>query len=184
VFLCPQDLLRHPAVHKNKLALNASSLSASLHLRGQNGATCFVLAFSKFVPCAYKSIQMRTDKPEKRTKLVKARLTETEYKQLLSMEKQLSITRTEIIRNRLFKSTNKVLVNAMDLLGNLDAIGTELGRCGNNINQLARHANVLNKQGLLSAEVVDEFNRLFTEYITTEREVEKCIRQLIRLMGS
>jgi hypothetical protein len=127
---------------------------------------------------------MKSDKPEKRTKLVKARLTETEYNQLLSMEKQLNVTRTEIIRNRLFKNTNKVLVNAKELMISIDAIGTELGKCGNNINQLARHANVLNKQGLLSAEIVDDFNRLFTEYITTEREVGKCIRELIRLMGS
>lgn len=124
------------------------------------------------------------DKPEKRTKLIKARLTESEYNQLLNMEKQLSITRTDILRNRLFKNSNKVLVNAKDLMKNLDAIGAELGRCGNNINQLARHANVLNKQGLLSTPVVGEFNRLFTDYIKVEREVEKCIRQLIRLMGT
>ena len=127
---------------------------------------------------------MKTDKTEKRTKLIKARLTQSEYNQLLSMEQQLSVTRTDIVRDRLFKNTNKVLVNAKDLMKSLDAIGAELGRCGNNINQLARHANVLNKQGLLSNTVVDEFNRLFTDYIKVERELEKCIRQLIRLIGS
>jgi len=127
---------------------------------------------------------MNAAKPEKRTRLIKARLSETEYQQLLAMEIQLGLNRTEIIRSRLFKNTNKVLVNAKELLQSLDALGAELGRCGNNINQLAKHANILNKQALLSATVVVDFNKLFTEYIAVQRETEKCMRQLIRLMGS
>ena len=127
---------------------------------------------------------MKPAKAEKRTWLIKARLSESDYQQLLTIESQSGLTRTEIIRNRLFKNTNKVMVNARELLQTLDEIGVELGRCGNNINQLPRHANVLNKQGALSAAVVIDFNKLFEEYIAAQRETEKCMRQLIRLMGS
>ncbi|MCY1530418.1 hypothetical protein D9M68_656030 [compost metagenome] len=64
----------------------------------------------------------------------------------------------------------------------LDAIGAELGRSGNNINQLARHANVLQKQGLLSQSVTIEFSSLLGSYVKVQQELDKIIRQIIRLM--
>ena len=124
--------------------------------------------------------------PEKksvnRIKIIKARLTDEEFNQLLFMEKQLNLSRTEIIRSRVLHDSNAVLVNANDLLQLLTQLGTELGRAGNNINQLARHANVLTKQGLLNESVIREFNELFGQYIKSQHEIEKGVRQLIRLM--
>ena len=117
-----------------------------------------------------------------RIRIIKARLTEEEFKQLLNMEKQLNLSRTEIIRSRVLYNSNAVLVNANDLLQVLTQVGTELGRAGNNINQLARHANVLNKQGLINESVVRDFNELFGNYIKSQQEIEKVFRQLIRLM--
>ena len=117
-----------------------------------------------------------------RIRIIKARLTEEEFKQLLDMEKQLNLSRTEIIRSRVLYNSNTVLVNANDLLQVLTQVGTELGRAGNNINQLARHANVLNKQGLISELVIRDFNELFGNYIKSQQEIEKVFRQLIRLM--
>ena len=117
-----------------------------------------------------------------RIRIIKARLTEEEFKQLLDMEKQLNLSRTEIIRSRVLYNSNTVLVNANDLLQVLTQVGTELGRAGNNINQLARHANVLNKQGLISELVIRDFNELFGKYIKSQQEIEKVFRQLIRLM--
>ncbi len=117
-----------------------------------------------------------------RIRIIKARLTEEEFKQLLNMEKQLNLSRTEIIRSRVLYNSNAVLVNANDLLQVLTQVGTELGRAGNNINQIARHANVLNKQGLISELVVRDFNELFGNYIKSQQEIEKVFRQLIRLM--
>lgn len=117
-----------------------------------------------------------------RIRIIKARLTEEEFKQLLNMENQLNLSRTEIIRSRVLYNSNAVLVNANDLLQGLTQVGTELGRAGNNINQLARHANVLNKQGLIGESVVRDFNELFGKYIKSQQEIEKAFRQLIRLM--
>ncbi len=117
-----------------------------------------------------------------RIRIIKARLTDEEFKQLLNMEKQLNLSRTEIIRSRVLYNSNAVLVNANDLLQGLTQAGTELGRAGNNINQLARHANVLNKQGLINESVVRDFNELFGKYIKSQQEIEKVFRQLIRLM--
>ena len=118
----------------------------------------------------------------KRTKIIKARLTEDEFKALLIIENAVGITRMELIRQRVLYHTGSILVNAQELLKLLDSIGAELGRSGNNINQLARHANVLNKQGMLNANVASQFNELFTDYIQIQQELEKAIRQIIRLM--
>lgn len=118
----------------------------------------------------------------KRIKIIKARLTEEEFKQVLTIEKALGLTRMDLIRTRVLHNSSKVLVNAGELLKQLDAIGTEMGRAGNNINQLARHANILNNQGLLTESVAVEFNELFKFYIANQQEVEKTMRQIIRLM--
>ena len=74
----------------------------------------------------------------------------------------------------------KVKVNALEVVRLLDQLGGELGRSGNNINQLARHANFLNKRGMLNEEIVAKFNNLFSEYIFLFREIEKEIRLLLR----
>lgn len=118
----------------------------------------------------------------KRTKIIKARLTEEEFKQVLTIEKALGLTRMDLIRARVLHNSSKVLINAGELLKQLDAIGTEMGRVGNNINQLARHANILNKQGQLTESVAREFNELFRSYIAIQQELEKTIRQILRMM--
>jgi len=120
----------------------------------------------------------------KRTKRFELRLTEEESAAFISLEKELGKSRTDIIRHRVLKNSNKVLVDARELMKHLESIGAELGRCGNNINQLAKHANVLNKQGLLNSNVILDFQKLFSSYIQTQKEMEKVIRQIVRLLGS
>lgn len=110
------------------------------------------------------------------------RLSEQELRQFLEMEKSLGISRSDIVRIRVLKNTANMLVNAKELMKKLDATGAELGRSGNNINQLAKHANILNKQGLLSQSIATQFNSLLGSYIATQQELEKVIRQIIRLM--
>ena len=110
------------------------------------------------------------------------RLSEQELKQFLELEKSLGISRSDIVRIRVLKNAANMLVNAKELMKKLDATGAELGRSGNNINQLARHANILHKQGLLSQSIATEFNSLLGEYIALQQELERVIRQIIRLM--
>ncbi|MGO3653105.1 MAG: plasmid mobilization protein [Sphingobacterium sp.] len=118
----------------------------------------------------------------KRNRLIKAKLTEEEFSELIRIQKASGMNRMELIRKRVLGSGTAVTVNMKEVLGELDTIGAELGRAGNNINQLARHANILNRQQRLDPGVVAEFNALFTEYIRTQRELEKTLRQLLRTM--
>ena len=110
------------------------------------------------------------------------RLSEQELMQFLELEKSLGISRSDIVRIRVLKNADNMLTNTKELMKNLDGIGAELGRSGNNINQLAKHANILQKQGLLSQSVAREFTSLLGGYITVQQELEKNIRQIIRLM--
>ncbi|WP_207423768.1 plasmid mobilization protein [Desertivirga brevis] len=117
-----------------------------------------------------------------KSKRFEIRLSEEEAEMLLKLEKDLKTNRSELVRQRVIYGNNAVFVDTKQLLATLDRIGAELGRCGNNINQLARHANILNKEGKLSAPLIADFNALFDEYIKLQREMEKTLRQLFRLI--
>jgi hypothetical protein len=121
-------------------------------------------------------------KPNGRIKRFEMRLTEDEEKQLANLEKELGLTRSVIIRKRVIENSGRLVISSHNLLTALDTIGVELGRSGNNINQLARHANILNKRGLLNESVVREFNQLFSEYARIRSDTEKSLRQIIRLI--
>lgn len=120
--------------------------------------------------------------PLAKTRRFELRLSEGELQQFLELERFLGISRSDIVRIRVLKNSQGILINTKELMKVLDSTGAELGRAGNNINQLARHANVLAKQGILNHEIISEFNILLTSYISVQQELEKIMRQLIRLM--
>lgn len=120
--------------------------------------------------------------PLTKTRRFELRLSEGELQQFLELERFLGISRSDIVRIRVLKNSQGILINTKELMKVLDSTGAELGRAGNNINQLARHANVLAKQGILNHEIISEFNILLTSYISVQQELEKIMRQLIRLM--
>jgi hypothetical protein len=119
----------------------------------------------------------------KRIKKIDARFTEEEYKQILEMEKALGIRKTDLVRNRLLLNSIEVVINAKEMIRVLDSIGTELGRCGNNINQLAKYANILTKKQVLSSSVVERFNWLFEQYTGHQKIVDSTLRKIIRMLG-
>ena len=119
----------------------------------------------------------------KRTKKIDVRFTEEEYKTIAALEETLGISKTELVRERLLHGARLTMMNAKELIAELDKIGTELGRSGNNINQLARYANALNKKGILSPPVADQFNRLFANHLERQRELETVLRKVIRALG-
>ncbi|SDF70227.1 mobilisation protein (MobC) [Mucilaginibacter pineti] len=120
----------------------------------------------------------------KRIKKIDARFTEKEYAVVLDLEKQLDIRKTDLIRLRVLHQAQHVLVNAKEMISLLDKIGAELGRSGNNINQLARYANILKKQGTLSPVVAERFNFLFAIYLEQQKTLEVALRKIIRMLGT
>ncbi|MBT2560114.1 plasmid mobilization relaxosome protein MobC [Pedobacter sp. ISL-68] len=119
----------------------------------------------------------------KKIRKIDARFTEEEYRRILDLEKELGISRADLIRSRLLDNLPLIMVNAKEMIRELDEIGTEIGRAGNNINQLARYANILNKKGILSPAVTERFNLLFQDYITGQTALEITLRKIIRTLG-
>lgn len=122
-------------------------------------------------------------KSGKRTKKIDARFTEEEYLLIQDLEKTLGISKTEIIRIRVLNRSANLVVDTKAMIGQLDTVGAELGRVGNNINQLAKYANTLNKRGLLSAQIIERFNQLFYDYIAVQQLLEAALRKIIRSMS-
>ncbi|HMI04871.1 MAG TPA: plasmid mobilization relaxosome protein MobC [Pedobacter sp.] len=123
-------------------------------------------------------------KAGKRSKKIDARFTEEEYQQICGLETALGVSKTEIIRIRVLNRSSHLIVNAKLMITQLDEVGAELGRSGNNINQLAKYANTMNKRSLLSPQIVERFNILFDQYIRQHQQLEITLRKIIRQMGS
>lgn len=119
----------------------------------------------------------------KRVKKIDVRFTEDEYNQVLALEKALGISKTDLFRMRVLNGAKQILVNSEDLIRQLDHIGAEMGRLGNNVNQLARHANGLNLRGALNAQVVVNFNGLMEAYIKSQQSLEVVLRKIIRTVN-
>ena len=119
-------------------------------------------------------------KSGKRSFKIDVRFTEEEFTVILGLEKTLGLKRADIIRMHVMRQSGQLIVNARDLIAKLDVLGTELGRIGNNINQLARYANTLNKRGLLSPQIIERYNRLIADYIIIQQKLEVVLRKIIR----
>lgn len=120
----------------------------------------------------------------KRTKFINVRFTEDEYNEITTLEKELSVSKTDLIRMRMLSDAKKIVINSRELIKYIDDAGAEMGRIGNNINQLAKHANILKLQGALQPGIVKEFNRLFEEYLGVQQQFEISLRKIIRAMGA
>lgn len=119
----------------------------------------------------------------KRTRKIDVRFTEEEYQIIINLESALGIGKTELLRRRTLNDGVATVVNARELIKTLDAIFAEMGRVGNNLNQLAKHANTLKLQGMVSPMVAELFNNYFQEYLQVQRQLEITLRKVIRLIG-
>ena len=122
-------------------------------------------------------------KEGKRTFKIDVRFTEEEYKLISAMELALGISKTALVRSRLLHDGTGILINAKDVIRELNSIGAELGRSGNNVNQLAHYANILNRKGILSPFVAEQFNLLFGDHLKRRAELDISLRKIIRLLG-
>jgi hypothetical protein len=131
-----------------------------------------------------RKLNGRPPMPEgKRDFRITARFTVDEYKIIEEMERTLGVNKTEIVRSRLLQNSAAIMVNAKDLIRELDLIGTELGRSGNNINQLAHYANLLIQKSVGSIRVIEHFNGLFEQHLAQRKELDTSLRKIIRIMG-
>lgn len=139
---------------------------------------------SFFFMAEFKKLNGRPKlKDGKRVKKLDVRFTKEEYDVILVLEKELGISKTELVRMRVLNDAGRIMLNSRDLIGSLDRIGAEMGRIGNNINQLAKHANTMRLSGSVPPQVAAQFNILLNDYISMQRLLETSLRKIIRMMG-
>ena len=126
----------------------------------------------------------RPKSDDKRCIKVAVRLRASEYKLLLELEQTVGVERSELIRQRVLDKANVTVINAKELIAGVQQIGAELGRSGNNINQLARYANILQKKGMLSPAVLERFNFLLADHSALSVSLQEALRKVIRLLRS
>jgi len=119
---------------------------------------------------------------DKRSFKIDVRFTEAEYRQVERLEKELGLRKTDLVRRKLLNEGKGLAVNAAELMKRLDAVSLELSRSGNNINQLTRYANRLQKRGLLSVTVIDEYLQLLRGHEIQQVELARLFRKLIRAL--
>jgi hypothetical protein len=72
---------------------------------------------------------------------------------------------SQYMRFKLLKDKERMIyVNPVELLKQMDIYGIEMGRIGNNINQLSKHANRLNKENKLDNNIIEDLTRSLEEY--------------------
>lgn len=120
----------------------------------------------------------------KRIKKIDVRFTEEEFDLILAMEKASGMKKADLIRKKVLSEGERMVIDSKLMMNNLDVIALELSRAGNNINQLARYANILNQDGLLSGVLVDRLLLELRKYNKIKMDLERLMRKLIRLLGS
>jgi hypothetical protein len=78
------------------------------------------------------------------------------------------------------RSKAKRLINKSALIRQLDKIGTEISRIGNNINQLAKYANIQHKTGKTDQRTMIRFSSNMEKYLIKQQELVKAYRALVR----
>ncbi len=125
----------------------------------------------------------RPAKVNRRERRIFIRLSHEELERLLFLENETGSNRSSLFRTMVLNNSNKVFLNARELLKMLNVISGEIGRIGNNINQLARYSNIVSKSSNVSAGVVTNFNELMMEYLLIEQDLHKAFRDIYRLMS-
>jgi len=132
----------------------------------------------------FKKLKGRpTLKQGKRCKKIDVRFTQEEYDEITELEKEFGLSKTELIRMRVLTGAGNIVINSRELLSHIDKIGAEMGRSGNNINQLAKHANTLKLLGSVDPAVAIHFNKLLEKYVSMQQALEVSLRNIIRGMG-
>ena len=119
---------------------------------------------------------------ELKTRKLQLHVTELEYANIkllysASGKKTVSDFMRALI---LDKDKSNFIINRVELIKHLDVIGIEIGRIGNNINQLAKYANIQIKSGKVDPKTMIRFTDQMDKYLQERRELAKAYRALVR----
>ena len=88
-------------------------------------------------------------------------------------------TRVRKLQKLLKDKKRMIYVNPVELLKQMDLYGAEMGRIGNNINQMSRHANQLSKEEELDVDAIVAFTRAIEEYNNLRSKIFMCFNKIM-----
>jgi len=84
------------------------------------------------------------------------------------------------MRFKLLKDKKRMIyVNPVELIKQMDIYGIEMGRIGNNINQMSRHANLLSNENEIDVDVIEDFTKVIKEYNNLRSKILKCFNKIL-----
>ena len=115
---------------------------------------------------------------EKQAAQINIRCSIEQYNEIKKIAKDSGLSMTDYLLKRALN--NKIVYNYNMLIDELNTVGTEFSRAGNNINQLAKHANSLSKSGNLDKSLVERLNLVMVDYAKKYDEMRVLLRSIRR----
>ena len=127
----------------------------------------------------------RLEQNQKRAIKLQAHVTVIEYEKLNDQFRATGIRYfSDYLRLMILdRGKARSITNKQELIKQLDKIGIQISRIGNNINQIAKYANIQLKSGKIDQRTMDRFNSLMEEYLNEERNLIRAYRALARNKG-
>ena len=119
---------------------------------------------------------------DKKSKRLFVRFTTEEYNEIEKLVKQSNISQSDLIRLRVLKNNQNTLLNAKEVISELNILNVELNRIGTNINQITKHVNSLALQNVSLYSSIDDFNLNFKTYLNNQQNIEIALRKIIKLL--
>ena len=119
-------------------------------------------------------------KEDKKVKTVLWRVTEEEYRELNKVAAEAGKSVSGVLRARVFHGKEAKMINATEFLKEYKESGVEQKRIGNNLNQLAKYANSVEKAGRYEIGIIEEKNRLMKEWIGVLIKIERLMMRVLR----
>lgn len=128
-------------------------------------------------------MKRKTGRPElldeqKSTEIVKFRCSRSEKEELKKIAKTYNLSVSQYL---LKKGLNeKIIPNRIELIASLDTLNLEIHKGGNNINQLARHANRIKNIDGLDQSLFLNYNLLLSDYVKKIESIKSVINSIYR----
>ncbi|HLT86502.1 MAG TPA: plasmid mobilization relaxosome protein MobC [Sphingobacterium sp.] len=118
------------------------------------------------------------DDEDKKSSYIRFRCSPEEKQKIKEYASSLGLSLTDYLLTKALDKT--VVVNRLEFMQKFSEVGTEISRCGNNINQLAKHVNSQRKIGIKSEAWFKIYTDMIREYVDSQDELRRTIRKMLR----
>ncbi len=111
---------------------------------------------------------------------IKCWVTSAEKQNLDKLAQTAGVTLSHYCRGKLFDTVTLYRANPRELIQMVNRLSAEIHPVGNNINQLARHANAAAKSGATSGPALEELNRLLGRFTAQQAVIAEAFVKFLR----